>query len=374
MEASDLVFVPAVGFRPAPGSVLINSVVAERADWRVSIDHFVTGPEGSELTYALSGPIPSTGSDRTDQPSWLYDAVALRTAEGVVIEATPEGAQGRHQWSVAPGLNLQTMWRGVTFPPLPPGVTDIDLVLGGAPGDWTVPFKLTPITGLGPPAKRLDSRDIHHGVTIVAGAIASGETMTAVDLRTVLAATSRPRFMRSIGSDERRPGDESRLALEDDAGTRVGEFATFYDRVSDGRELHQVFVFPPLDGEAGHAVLTIPEIRLAEDTGAPVTLPIPIETDIELGRHRAHARVTRAQSSRGSVVRVELDDGGWHDDSRLVYAETVRLDGVTRPVGPTTAGPGDPVQSFDPSGAAGEITLDSPVVLLRGPWRLEIPL
>jgi hypothetical protein len=32
-----------------------------------------------------------------------------------------------------------------------------------------------------------------------------------------------------------------------------------------------------------------------------------------------------------------------------------------------------PVQSSDPSGAH-EITLDDPVVQLRGPWRLEMPL
>jgi hypothetical protein len=179
--------------------------------------------------------------------------------------------------------------------------------------------------------------------------------------------------MRSFGPKERRPGDESLFVLSDDAGDEVGEFALFWDSVTDGRELHQVIVFPALSADAKHAVLTIPDLRLAEATGLPVTLPIPSESDIDLGRHRLHARVARATGFRGAVVRVELDDGGWHDDCRLVYAETVRLDGVTRPVGPTTANPGDPVQSPDPSGAH-EITLDDPVVQLRGPWRLEMPL
>jgi hypothetical protein len=374
LATSDLVFVPGVGFRSSSGAKLVTPVTAERDEWSVTIDRFVAGPEKSELVYALTGPAPAMiGTDPPPRPSWISDPVFLRLPDGLVVESTPEGDRGGHTHSVSPGLKQQTIRRTVTFTPIPPGTLDVEVVIGGAPGEWPIALELTPIQEAALSARRLDSSDAHHGVTISARAIAVGESMTAIDVYTALDPTPHPRFMRSFGPKERRPGDESLFVLSDDAGDEVGEFALFWDSVTDGRELHQVIVFPALSADAKHADLTIPDIRLAEATGLPVTLPIPSESDIDLGRHRLHARVARATGFRGAVVRVELDDGGWHDDCRLVYAETVRLDGVTRPVGPTTANPGDPVQSPDPSGAH-EITLDDPVVQLRGPWRLEMPL
>ncbi len=124
------------------------------------------------------------------------------------------------------------------------------------------------------------------------------------------------------------------------------------------------------------AVLSIECVRVSEFTGAPVTLAVPSETDIELGGYRARARVTRGQGFRAAnVVRVELDDGGWHDDRRLIHAESVRIDGAYR--GVAWRGDLEPpvtVESEDAAGAAPEVTLESPVVELRGPWRFKIPL
>ena len=171
-------------------------------------------------------------------------------------------------------------------------------------------------------------------------------------------------------------GDPPQFTLVDDVGTQVGEFASFDDAVVSGRDLHEIVVFPPLPKNATTAVLSIECVRVSEFTGAPVRLAVPSETDIELGGYRAHARVTRGEGFRGdNVVRIELDDGGWHDDRRLVYAESVRIDGAYRGVArrgdlepPVTA------ESEDPTGAAAEVTLESPVVELRGPLRFEIPL
>jgi hypothetical protein len=334
LAMSDLVFLPAVGFRPSTGAKLVAPVTAERGDWSVSIDRFVAGPERSELVYALTGRAPGlVGSDPPPSPSWMHDPVILRTPDGRVIESTPEGDRAGRTHSVSPGLGQQTIRRIVTFGPIAPGTLRLDVVIGGAPGEWPITLGLTGMHDAALPARRVDSRDAHHGVVIVATAVAVGEPMTAIDVHTALDPTSHPRFMRLLGPKERRPGDEPAFVLSDDGGNEVGEFALFSDRVIDGRELHQVIVFPALTPGAKRAVLTIPDIRLAEVTGAPVTLPVPSESDIELGPSRVHARVTHGTGFRGSVVRDELDDGGWHDGRRLIYAESVRVDGTLRGVG-----------------------------------------
>jgi hypothetical protein len=377
LAISDLVFVPAVGFRPSIGAKLVTPVTAERGEWSVSIDRFVAGPERSELVYALTGPAPElVGNEPPPRPSWMYDPVILQTPDGRVIESTPEGDRGGgHTHSVSPGLKQQTIRRTVTFGPIGPGTEGVVVVIGGEPGEWPIALELTAIHERALAARRLDSSDAHHGVVLSARAIAVGDSMTAIDVYTALDPTSHPRFMRSLGTKERRPGDEPAFVLSDDAGNEVGEFALFWDSVTDGRELHQVIVFPALSANSKTAVLTIPDVRLSEVTGAPVTLPVPSESDIELGRYPLHARVSRATNFRGTAVRVQLDDGGWHDGRRVVYAESVRVDGVLRGVGwQKHPEPGDPVDSEDPSGAAREVTLESPVVQLHGPWRLELSL
>lgn len=374
---SDLVFVPAVGFRPSTGAKLVTPVTAERGQWSVTIDRFVSGPEKSELVYALTGPaVGPFGPEPPHVTPWRRDPVVLRMPDGRVVESTPEGDRGGgHTHSVSPGLKQQTVRRLVTFGPIPPESARVEVVIDGASGEWAIPLELTRTEEAALAAQRLDSSDAHHGVVISARAIAIGDSMTAIDVYTALDPTPHPRFMRSFGVKERRPGDEPAFSLTDDVGDEVGEYALFWDSVTSGRELHQVIVFPALSPNAKRAVLTIPDIRLAEVTGAPVTLPVPSESDIELGRERLHARVTRATNFRGSAIRVELDDGGGHDGRRVVYAESVRVDGTLRGVGwRKHPEPGDPVDSEDPSGSAREVTLECPVVELHGPWRLELPL
>ncbi|MDQ2915483.1 MAG: hypothetical protein M3T56_19840, partial [Chloroflexota bacterium] len=122
------------------------------------------------------------------------------------------------------------------------------------------------------------------------------------------------------------------------------------------------------------ATLTIPDIHLAEVSGSPVTLPIPSEADIELGGFAAHARITRATTFRGSTVRVQLDDGDRQPDRRLLYAEFPQVDGARGGIGwQKEPEPGDPVDTEDPSGSARQITLQTPVFRLHGPWRFGVP-
>jgi hypothetical protein len=83
------------------------------------------------------------------------------------------------------------------------------------------------------------------------------------------------------------------------------------------------------------------------------------------------------QSRRGPAVRVFLDDGGWRDDRRLLYPETVWVNGRHGGIGWEAAPPpGEPnsVNADNPEQDAREVMLESPVVRLRGPWRLDLEL
>jgi hypothetical protein len=342
---TELVFVPGVGFRAASGRALATPVTAERGEWSVTIERLLVAPERTELRYALTGPIEGDVSAITrppKQPAWFQDPVAVRLPDGSTLEMTPEGGWGGSEFSVSPPLRQQSIRRTVTFKSPLTETERLDVLLGGAPGAWTIPVELTTNTTFGIPARRVDSTDSHHGVAIDASAIAVGESLTAIDVRTTLAPTQHPRFMRSLGTKQWDRGDESQLILSDDTGVELGEFARQGDSVTRGSELHEILVFPPLGSNAKTAVLTIPEIRVAETTGTPVTLAVPSETDIDLGGDRVHARVTRGRGRRGTVVRVALDDGGWHEGRRVLYAESVCTNGVLRGIGWERRHPGRP--------------------------------
>ncbi len=373
---NELVFIPGLGFRPADGKMLVTPVTVERGEWTLIIDKFIAGPERSELRYRLSGPGPEVVADPPSRPAWSQDPIRLRE-QGAVLASTPEGDRGGggHGFSFGPPIS-QWVMRNVTFPPLSLETVQVDVILESPPDRWQVTLDLTPVKVLGITARPLSVSDAHHGVVITVHAVARGESMTALDVLTALDPTPQPRFMRSLGRHQmRRPGDASQFSLTDDLGNSLGEFACVRDAVTDGRELHEVLVFPALNPGATAATLTIPDIHLAEVSGSPITLPIPSEMDIELGGFAAHARITRATTFRGSTVRVQLDDGDRQPDRRLLYAEFPQVDGARGGVGwQKEPEPGDPVDTEDPSGSARQITLQTPVVRLHGPWRFGVPL
>jgi hypothetical protein len=240
-----------------------------------------------------------------------------------------------------------------------------------------VPVTLSASAQYGLPAKALEVADSHHGVTLTSRGVATSDTTTAVDIYASLAATPEPRFMRSFGLRRHRPGDEPEFTLTDDAGDDLREFAVFDDEVASGRELHQVLVFPALDASATRCVLTISDVVLAEHNGAWTTLAVPSESTIRFGTFDVRATVTKEQSRRGPAVRVFLDDGGWRDDRRLLYPETVRVNGRHGGIGwggSPSAGEPCAVTAENPEDDARDVTIESPVVRLRGPWRFEFDL
>jgi hypothetical protein len=358
----------------------VTPVTAERGEWSATIEKLLRGPEKTELVFSLTGPggppLGGVGFERPDPPPWMHLPISLRHAGGV-IELTNEGRQGPSGFSAGRGSHLRTIHPTVRFPPLPPGTNELEVVFDGPPGNWAVPVALTASTQYGLPAKALEVADSHHGVTLTAGGVARSDTTTAVDIYASLEATAEPRFMRSLGLRRHRPGDEPDFALTDDAGDDLREFAVFDDEVASGRELHQVLVFPALDASATRCVLTIADVVLAEHIGAWTTVAVPSESDFRFGTFDVRASVTKVQSRRGPAVRVFLDDGGWRDDRRLLYPETVWVNGRHGGIGwegSHTAGEPCGVDAQNPEDDAHEVMVENPVVRLRGPWRFELEL
>ena len=377
---SELVFVPGVGFRTSASATLVTPVTVERGEWSVTIEKVLRGPEKTELVFSLTGPggppVTGVGFERPEPPPWMHLPISLRH-EGGVVELTNEGRQGPSGFSAGRGSHLRTIHPTVRFPALPPGTNELEVVFDGAPGNWALPVTLTASTQYGLPAKALEVADTHHGVTLTALGVARSDTTTAVDIYASLDATPEPRFMRSLGLRRHKPGDEPEFTLTDDVGDEVREFAVFDDEVASGRQLHQVLVFPALDASATRCVLTIPDVVLAEHNGAWTTVAVPSKSDFRFGTFDVRATVTKVQSRRGPAVRVFLDDGGWRDDRRLLYPETVWVNGRHGGIswdGPRSAGEPCGVNAENPEDDAREVMIESPVVRLRGPWRFELDL
>ena len=377
---SELVFVPGVGFRPSTSATLVTPVSAERGEWSVTIERLLRSPEKTELVFSLTGPggrpVSGQGFARPEPPPWMHLPISLHHAGGK-IELTNDGRQGPSGFSAGAGSHLRTIHPTVRFPPLPSDTMELEVVFDVAPGTWAVPVTLSASAQYGLPAKALEVADRHHGVTLTSRGVARSDTLTAVDIYANLDATPQPRFMRWLGIRRHRAGDEPQFTLTDETGGDVRDFAVFDDEVGSGRELHQVLVFPALDATATRYVLTIPDVVLAEHIGAWTTLAVPSESAVRFGTFDVHATVTKVQSRRGTAVRVFLDDAGWRDDRRLLYPESVWVNGRHGGIGwDGSPSSGEPcgLNAENPEDDAHEVMIENPVVRLRGPWRFELDL
>lgn len=376
-----LVFIPGVGFRQARSAMLVSPVSAERGEWSVTIERLVLGPDHAELGYSLTGPADGPLDPmRASQPSWARPPLKLR-ATGRDYELTKDAWHGGSSGSGGAGTTRRTVRVTPKFEPLPQDTRSVEVIFGGELGDWVVPLLLTVSSEYGIPAKSIEVADDHHGVTIAATGIARGDSMTAVDLRTSFAPAAHPRFMRSIGVDSRGFEHTPQSILTDDRGSEVRDFAIFDDEVEHGRDFHQIFVFPALSPEATRATLRIDHVVVAEhngEAGQPqwTKLAVPSESDITFGSFEIHATVTRENSRRGPVVRVALDDGAADEDRRLLYPETVWVDGKHGGISFDGARPrGDPSPvTAQAEQTSSEVWLESPVVRYHGPWVLGIEL
>jgi hypothetical protein len=380
--ADDLVFVPKTGFRSAHAlGTRANAVVVQ--DGRTLTVAVTPDRDGIRLHFTVTG-IPmvlETGwrrfedlvgihDDRgrdisTPRPRWQVGGSFQRTSDGTA------------------NLNYTTL-----LDPLARDVRAVDLELTGGPaGDWKVKIPVEPEGFTGAPAVPIDVSATKQGITIAARTVARSETDTAIELEAYfdpLEPVEDPkparRWVRGIGcSMGGAPMSgypmRQRLALRDDSGHEYAEHGhSFVDPVA--RKHREVVTFPALDATA--ASLEVRDVWTSENTDQTVTVPVPGEADVSIVGCEARISVSRA-GKHADTIRIDVTPLDADADRQLLY-----LDGLVVPGGDPRGtigmsivqcvGQQPYVQLPDPTAKVHEVTLRGPVVLVRGPWTLHIPL
>lgn len=371
MGTAPLVFVPGLGFRPRDAKMLREPVTYKADGWDVTIDSVIADRDGTHVAVTIYGPFKVTG-DEFRRPELDYNGlIQARDRSGIVSSVGPRMFPMSHSfsgrgWSIACTANMDA---------LTAGDHQIDILINEPLPITIIPVTLRPIADLSIPARPLEVSGEHHGVVVGAEAIARGADMTAVLLHAKLRPHPRQRFMRGLGTVRDGPRETPGVSIADEAGNEVVPFAATRE-LSPGPELRTIVVCPGLPTEAREVTITVPYVTVAEYTGSPLTLAIPSEGDITLGDDLAFVKVTRSDAPRGGkAVSVEFT-GAWRGDRRLLFAESLT-------VGPKYGGvgfrgpPGEPpiaTWAEDPTGDSATVTLESPNIQLRGPWRLPATL
>jgi hypothetical protein len=380
--ADDLVFVPSTGFRSVHALGTPANVVVVQ-DGRTLTAAITPDRDGIRLQFTVTG-IPmvlEAGWRRFDDP------VGINDDHGRDI-STP-----RPRWQVG-GTFQRTSEGNATLSyktllhPLARDVGAVTLELsGGAAGDWNVRIPVEPEGFTGAPAVPIDASDTKYGITIAARAVSRAQAETAIELEAYFdppepVEDPRParRWVRGIGCSmggapmSGYPMREQ-LALRDDTGHEHTEHGqSFVDPLA--RKHREVVMFPAL--AATSAVLEIKDVWTSEITDQTVTVPVPGQMGLSIAGCEARVAVSRA-GEHADTIRIDVTPLDPDADRQLLY-----LDGLIVPGGDPRGtigmsvvqcvGQRPYVQLPDPTQKVHEVTLRGPIVMVRGPWTLEILL
>lgn len=279
-----------------------------------------------------------------------------------------------------------------TFAALDPDTRVVDVrVEGAAPiGTWVIHVPVLPVGAAAlAPAREGSAGVTLHGITVRAASVAADPLGLGVQL------TARADPTLGVVRGVRPDGSRGALVLQDDRGRQYPERSPDFDghpADADGT-LTDGALFPPLAGDARTATLTVPVV-VVQEAGGAATLAIPV------AGHRAGDRlpvdgvvmigpypmrvtdVTLAQDNKGNWrLWFTMDLGDWSPDGRkLVGPGFAAVDGGA-PTGCGATMHGDVSQEVRrcvalPGGADRDVTVTfrQPIVAIRGPWELAIPL
>lgn len=365
-----LVYVQGLGFRPADGLTLVEPVEFESEGWSVTVNSVAADSERTQVAITIYGPFKMR-SERGGPEIDYRGFITARNRSGSVSSEPGRIFPLSHSFSHA-GTSISCT---ANMDALAGRDLDLDILIGEPLPITIIPVKLKPLAEYAVPAHAVDVSDEHHGVVLTARAVGRGDDLTAVLLHATLRPHPRQRFMRGLGSMREDPRSVPGVTITDKTGTNIEPYAMTRE-LSAGPEMRAVVVYPGLPRTAREVVITVPFITLAEYTGAPVKLAIPSESDITLGDDEAHVKVERTDAPRGGrAVGVEVT-GRWHDDRRLLFAESLTVGEKYGGVGFRGMPAEPPIQTYaeDPTGEGATVALESPVVQLRGPWRLPVTL
>ena len=364
------VYVADVGFRPA-GVRLSAPVRAVDGKHAVTLGELIATPEGTDLTYYLTG---LTG-DEGHTPR--QEVIAIRSAgEEHLITRGPFSFG-----SDRPVLRRRISSTSVTPPWM--GPVEVAIAIAGV-GEFRLAAQLRPF---GPetdaPRRDVNTSATHDGITVSVRGVGAAREETAVEVEVQVGEGECCVGIGALAGHRLGP---TALSLRDESG-RV-----YMERWQEpGRFDHATLaLFQPLHSDARELELTVPYV-FVEDAGATTeTFQLPVTSPVETRLGRYGIRVLGTVRVEGNprarypvhqqpAVGVRFDLGGWHDDRRVLLPGRPVVDGDFCNIGYRLSGldmrQPEPVDRLEITGdralAAKTLGFTRPSIQVRGPWRIH---
>lgn len=382
----DLVYVPRVGFRSAHAVGTSQKHLVER-DGKTFAAELAPIRDGCRLSVTIAGVdvTPPTNSDHFERglfaPYPEFGTIVVRDDQGRDV------GKPLPRWSGGASLRRTTdgeitLHYGTVIAALARDVRHVAIEVTGRVGEWRVDVPVRPTDLDGVPGLSIDARDTRHGVTVWARTIAQSGDMTAVELEAYLdppdpeGAPVR-RSLRGVGCSlggGRLCGDRLFLRDEDDKVY----FEKGLGAMDQGGKGHrEVVTFPPLPARVRTVVLESEFMWIHHGSEERVRVPLPGETAVTMAGYSGRVTVTRLPGVyTAGAVRVEFSPRDPDADEQLAFIEGVNSEVAARTGGRMhhQIGKRPIVEVPEPTGTATDVELRGPVVQLRGPWRVRIPL
>ena len=383
---------PGLGIGGCAPSTLVAArpVALARDGATLTVTRLVADEGGTRVRVEIRGlPAPP--------PADLVGAVRLTLADDA--GRAPARARGAFGGGIlplaAPAVAPPTTfdyYLEATFAALDPGVRAVEVAVDGPLpiGTWRVRVPVVPAGEAAlAPAREGPAGVTLHGITVRAASIAADPAGLGVQLN----ARADP----AVGTVRGVRPDASRgaLTLRDDHGRQDPERQPDLGQLppdADGT-LTAGALFPPPAADARAATLVVPFV-VVQEAGGSATLAIPVAGhragerlpfagDVAIGPYIMRVTdVTLAQDNKSNWrLWFTMAPGDWSSDGRkLVGPGFAAVDGGA-PTGCGTTMSGDVAQEIRrcvelPAGIEHDvmITFSQPVVAVRGPWELDVPL
>jgi hypothetical protein len=386
-SSDELVFVPNVGFRLAQGAMDAANLVVER-DGRTLTAGLTSDRDGAEIRVTIAGLDESLDfrqSRAVDAP------VRVTDDRGRTVKERPSLYHvNSHVYRLMEGPTM--FQRTVSLERLGTDVRAVEMVMEGAMGDWRLTIPVKPRTATGPRGLATNATDVHHGIAISAPLVARTRAITAIEIEAHIIDGGEDRAkvertIEGIGSISYGRGlGSDLLILRDSTGTHHLESPRHVqDRL--GRRRREVALFEPMPPDAVSASLEIPYVTVREVTDQIVLVPVPGETDVTMAGCRAHvvtSRISRSSDStnerpspieglNGPCVRIVMTPEDPEAERQLVSCGVMESNDRGMTMSILRSGP-PVIEVPDPNGDGDHVTLRVPMIRVRGPWKLDLPL
>jgi len=386
----ELVFVPNVGFRLAHGALGSENVVVRRGAQTLTAG-LTSDRDGAEITVTISG-VEEQLDFRKSRP--VDTPVRIVDDRGRALDERPSRyVMNSHFYRLMEGpTQFQRM---VTLDRLDPDVRSVEFAMTSAAGDWRVAIPVQPLSASGARGVSTDAKAVVHDIEIAVPLVACTPALTAVEIDAYDLRRGEPpvsvemaeRWLEGIGAiAHSRALGQDLLILRDNTGAQHLECPRpVQDRAPRGRR-REVALFGPMPEGAVSASLEIPYVAVRERSDE-LKVPVPAEIDVTLNGCRAHLTTSRVEHSsdstenrpspieglNGPCMRIVIVPADTDAERQLAMCGVMESNDRGMTMSVTRSGP-PVIEVPDPTGDSPYVTLRNPVIRLRGPWTLELPL